>query len=105
MCIRDRPSFAVWGRPRHTRRFIQYPRAVKPLPPERLGILFALCSWHAGLTGMNPPCEPIMPSPSVEQKAFILLLVLVTIAFFWILLPFYGAVFWAMVLALSLIHI
>ena len=48
---------------------------------------------------MNPPCEPIMPSPSVEQKAFILLLVLVTIAFFWILLPFYGAVFWAMVLA------
>lgn len=43
--------------------------------------------------------EPAMPSPTFEQKAFILLLVLVTVAFFWILLPFYGAVFWAMVLA------
>jgi len=40
-----------------------------------------------------------MQTPNVEQKAFILLLVLVTVAFFWILLPFYGAVFWAMVLA------
>ena len=40
-----------------------------------------------------------MQSPTFEQKAFILLLVLVTVAFFWILLPFYGAVFWAMVLA------
>ncbi|WP_061240377.1 AI-2E family transporter [Ectopseudomonas composti] len=40
-----------------------------------------------------------MQNPTFEQKAFILLLVLVTIAFFWILLPFYGAVFWAMVLA------
>src|SRR3990167_3152164 len=40
-----------------------------------------------------------MQIPNVEQKAFILLLVLVTVAFFWILLPFYGAVFWAMVLA------
>ena len=50
---------------------------------------------------MSQPCEPTMPSPSVEHKAFILLLALVTIAFFWILLPFYGAVFWAIVLAVS----
>ncbi|WP_341780911.1 AI-2E family transporter [Ectopseudomonas mendocina] len=40
-----------------------------------------------------------MQNPTFEQKAFILLLILVTIAFFWILLPFYGAVFWAVVLA------
>jgi predicted PurR-regulated permease PerM len=40
-----------------------------------------------------------MQIPNVERKTFILLLVLVTVAFFWILLPFYGAVFWAMVLA------
>ncbi|MGP0174968.1 AI-2E family transporter [Pseudomonas sp. NCHU5208] len=45
---------------------------------------------------MNHRPEPPMP---LERKAFVLLLVLVTIAFFWILLPFYGAVFWAMVLA------
>jgi predicted PurR-regulated permease PerM len=40
-----------------------------------------------------------MPSPRVEHKAFLVLLVLVTLAFGWILLPFYGAVFWAVVLA------
>src|SRR5690606_19367209 len=40
-----------------------------------------------------------MPKASFEHRAFLLLLVLVTIAFFWVLLPFYGAVFWAMVLA------
>lgn len=45
---------------------------------------------------MNHRPEPPMP---LERKAFVLLLVLVTVAFFWILLPFYGAVFWAMVLA------
>lgn len=35
-----------------------------------------------------------MQTTSLEKKTFILLLVLVTIAFIWILLPFYGAVFW-----------
>tara|TARA_Y100001951_G_scaffold91649_1_gene85828 strand:+ start:12876 stop:13961 length:1086 start_codon:yes stop_codon:yes gene_type:complete len=48
---------------------------------------------------MPPLNETKMRNPTFEQKAFILLLALVTIAFFWILLPFYGAVFWAMVLA------
>lgn len=36
----------------------------------------------------------------LEQKAFLLLLGIVTIAFFWLLLPFYGAVFWAVILAI-----
>lgn len=36
----------------------------------------------------------------LQTKAFLLLLGLVTIAFFWILLPFYGAVLWAVVLAI-----
>lgn len=48
---------------------------------------------------MYRSCEPTMPTPSFENKAFLFLLALVTIAFFWILLPFYGAVFWALVLA------
>jgi len=37
---------------------------------------------------------------SLEDKTFTLLLVLVSLAFGWILLPFYGAVFWAAVLAI-----
>ncbi|MDB6002116.1 MAG: rane protein, partial [Rhizobacter sp.] len=37
---------------------------------------------------------------SLESKTFLLLLVLVTLAFGWILLPFYGAVFWGGVLAI-----
>lgn len=47
------------------------------------------------MTGL-PPESP----PALEQKAFILLLVLVSLAFGWILLPFYGAVFWGAVLAI-----
>jgi len=37
---------------------------------------------------------------SLEYKAFLLLLGLVTVAFFWLLIPFYGAVFWAVILAI-----
>jgi predicted PurR-regulated permease PerM len=36
----------------------------------------------------------------LQQKTFLLLLVFVTVAFGWILLPFYGAVFWGSVLAI-----
>jgi predicted PurR-regulated permease PerM len=36
----------------------------------------------------------------LQQRAFLLLLGLVSIAFFWVLLPFYGAVFWAIILAI-----
>ena len=43
---------------------------------------------------------PPASRPAVEQKSFLLLLVLVTVAFGWILLPFYGAVFWGAVLAI-----
>ncbi|CAG9166379.1 AI-2E family transporter [Cupriavidus pampae] len=39
-------------------------------------------------------------STGLHQKTFLLLLAAVTIAFFWILLPFYGAVFWGAVLAI-----
>ena len=42
-----------------------------------------------------------MQTTSLEKKTFILLLILVTIAFIWILLPFYGAVFWAVALPWS----
>ncbi|TFW10191.1 AI-2E family transporter [Oxalobacteraceae bacterium OM1] len=41
-----------------------------------------------------------MNSPALQQKVFLLLLVLVTLAFGAILLPFYGAVFWAAVSAI-----
>ncbi|TWG86230.1 putative PurR-regulated permease PerM [Cupriavidus gilardii J11] len=36
----------------------------------------------------------------MQQKAFYLLLAIVTIAFFWILKPFFGAVFWGVILAI-----
>lgn len=36
----------------------------------------------------------------LEHRAFLLLLGIVTIAFCWLLIPFYGAVFWAVVLAI-----
>lgn len=41
-----------------------------------------------------------MNSVELQQKTFLLLLVFVTVAFGWILLPFYGAVFWGSVLAI-----
>jgi predicted PurR-regulated permease PerM len=41
-----------------------------------------------------------MNSPELQQKAFLLLLIVVSLAFAWILLPFYGAVFWGSVLAI-----
>lgn len=41
-----------------------------------------------------------MNHPELQQKTFLILLILVSLAFGWILLPFYGAVFWAVVLAL-----
>lgn len=36
----------------------------------------------------------------LQHKAFLLLLAIVSIAFFWLLLPFYGAVFWSVILAI-----
>src|SRR3982074_1195349 len=36
----------------------------------------------------------------LQQKTFLLLLIVVTLAFGWILWPFYGAVFWSAVLAI-----
>ena len=47
---------------------------------------------------MTPDSPP--PSPALEEKAFLVLLVVVTLALGWILVPFYGAVFWGVVLAI-----
>lgn len=41
-----------------------------------------------------------MNTPELQQKTFLLMLVAVSVAFVWILLPFYGAVFWGSVLAI-----
>ncbi|MBU6959240.1 AI-2E family transporter [Pseudomonas sp. CVAP len=41
-----------------------------------------------------------MDQPVVQDKSLLVLLVLVTAAFIWILLPFYGAVFWAVILGI-----
>ena len=41
-----------------------------------------------------------MNHPELQHKTFLILLILVSIAFGWILLPFYGAVFWGTVLAI-----
>ncbi|MEO8079331.1 MAG: AI-2E family transporter [Caldimonas sp.] len=47
---------------------------------------------------MTPP-DP-SPPRDLEQRTFLLLLVVITIAFAFVLWPFYGAVFWGAVLAL-----
>ena len=52
-----------------------------------------------------PIADPAAPPPAppwsaLENKAFVLVLVLVTLAFGWILWPFYGAVFWGVVMAI-----
>jgi len=41
-----------------------------------------------------------MNDTALQNKTLMLLLVLVTIAFIWIMLPFYGAVFWAVILGI-----
>lgn len=41
-----------------------------------------------------------MNESDLQRKTLLLLVVLVTLAFFWILLPYYGAVFWAVVLSI-----
>ena len=41
-----------------------------------------------------------MKSNAVEQKTFLLLLIGVTLAFGWILFPYYGAIFWGAILAM-----
>lgn len=41
-----------------------------------------------------------MNQKSLQNKSQILLLIMVSIAFIWILLPFYGAVFWAVILGI-----
>lgn len=53
-----------------------------------------------------PRCQPArsqemsMNNPRLQQKTFLFLLVAVSLAFGWILWPFYGAVFWGAVLAI-----
>lgn len=42
----------------------------------------------------------MMANSTLEQKVFLALLFVVSLAFGWILLPFYGAVFWAVILAI-----
>lgn len=41
-----------------------------------------------------------MPRRTFENRTFVVLLVLTSLAFIWLLLPFYGAVFWAVILAI-----
>jgi predicted PurR-regulated permease PerM len=41
-----------------------------------------------------------MVNPSMEKNTFLLLLVAVSSAFVWLLLPYYGALFWAVILAI-----
>jgi predicted PurR-regulated permease PerM len=42
----------------------------------------------------------IAQSSSLEDKSFLLLLLVVSVAFFWVLWPFYGSVFWGAVFAI-----
>jgi predicted PurR-regulated permease PerM len=49
---------------------------------------------------VSSPVSPSQESSQLQRKSFLLLLSLVTVAFLAILLPFYGSVFWAVILAL-----
>lgn len=44
--------------------------------------------------------DPLMLDSKLEYRTFLALLLVVTLAFGWILLPFYGAVFWGTILAI-----
>lgn len=46
---------------------------------------------------MKPPESAELPA--LQEKTFLVLIVAVSLAFGWILWPFYGTVFWAVVLA------
>jgi predicted PurR-regulated permease PerM len=41
-----------------------------------------------------------MSTPSIQWISFIVVAVLITVAFFWLILPFYGALLWAVILAI-----
>ncbi|GGC55147.1 AI-2E family transporter [Chelatococcus reniformis] len=41
-----------------------------------------------------------MQAPTIQKASFVALIVLVTAAFVWLLLPFYGAILWAVILAI-----
>jgi predicted PurR-regulated permease PerM len=57
------------------------------------------CKYNiSDLMNSSPPPSP--PQYSLQQKTFLALLVLVTVAFVWILVPYFGAVFWGVVLAI-----
>src|SRR3984893_10813932 len=45
-------------------------------------------------------CRDLMNNHSVHQKFFHILLFVVTVALCWILLPFFGAIFWGTILAI-----
>lgn len=60
------------------------------------------------MDGFSPPrincnvmkLSKIAQSSGMEDKTFVLVLLLVSLAFLWVLWPFYGAVFWGAILAL-----
>ena len=57
-------------------------------------------SETAAIAPSKPAPDPPPNTPALQDKTFVLLLVLATLGFFWILWPFYGAVFWGVVLAI-----
>ena len=44
--------------------------------------------------------EPPLPKLRFEDGGFLVLILLVTLAFFWLLMPFFGAVLWGLVTAI-----
>lgn len=78
--------------------------------PRRQAVEDTLCPMMDTVTmgGLRPSkylskfmkLSKIALSSTLENKTFLLLLLLVTLAFFWVLWPFYGAVFWGAIFAL-----
>jgi predicted PurR-regulated permease PerM len=75
------------------------PRLVAPDRPRAAGDNGRPRRRPSSLGARMTPPEPAAP-PHIEQKSFALLLVLLSVAVAVILWPFFGAVFWAGVLAL-----
>jgi predicted PurR-regulated permease PerM len=56
--------------------------------------------WTSLPAGHHPLTLQTSRSSPTQDRAFLLLLTIITVAFAWILWPFYGAVFWATILAI-----
>jgi predicted PurR-regulated permease PerM len=59
--------------------------------------------WHASINVVGMTRKRKLAMRTLEDNAFLFLIIAVSLAFVWILLPFYGAILWAAVTAIVFI--